>query len=213
MTGVRVCGCRAALDNQRMDPSSAGAGTATPAGRGASRRLFFAVLPDDGARTGVDALARAVAQATGGRAPPASNLHLTLAFLGAVTAAREARLAAIGAHCARSAAPFSFVLDRLGHFRGARVAYAAPPAVPGPLARIVLCLQGELRNAGLPVEDRAFAPHVTLARRATRAPGPGPIAPIAWHVDALALMASEPSPDGVRYRVLDAWHLSPVAAG
>ena len=196
-----------------MAASSAGRGAAPPVGRGASRRLFFAVLPDAGARVAVDALACAVAQATGGRAPPASNLHLTLAFLGAVPAVHDATLAAIGAHCARLASPFAFALDRVGHFRGARVAYAAPPAVPHALARIVRCLQAELRGAGLPVEDRPFAPHVTLARRAARAPGPGPIAPIAWHVDALVLMISEPAPGGVRYRALDAWQLAPVAAG
>ena len=177
-----------------------------------SRRLFFAVVPDAGSRATLAALARDVAHAVRGRAPSAENLHLTLAFLGQVNADRRAALAAIGATAAAAAAPFLLTLDRVGAFRGAGIAWAGTDRAPPELLQLVAALNDGLAAAGLPVERRPFHPHVTLARRGTRAPEGVAPAPLSWRVDRLLLMASDTLPAGPRYREIAAWPLSGPAA-
>jgi 2'-5' RNA ligase len=187
--------------------------TAAPAGEGNADpgdpplRLFFALQPDAGARRSLAALARDVANATGGRAPRAENLHLTLAFLGDVARARLVAVEAIGATAAPAVEPFLLTLDRVGCFRNAGVAWAGAAVVPPALQRLFDVLRDALGAARLPVERRDFHAHVTLARRCTRALPDAPIASIAWRADALALMASETQPGGPRYRQLAAWPL------
>jgi 2'-5' RNA ligase len=89
-------------------------------------RLFFAVTPDEGARQSLMALAADVASVTGGRAPRAANLHLTVAFLGEVDQQRVADVEAIGAASAIVSGPFVITFDRVGLFRDAGVAWIAP---------------------------------------------------------------------------------------
>ena len=176
-----------------------------------SPRLFFALLPDVGAREALGMLAQDVARTSGGRAVRAENLHLPLAFLGSVPQARVATVAAIGASAASRAKPFLLTLDRVGLFRNAGIAWAAPQAGSPDLQQIFETLREALRTAGLPVERRALHPHVTLARRCTRGLPAATMAPIAWRADAMALIASETLPDGPRYRELAAWRFPEAA--
>ena len=103
-------------------------------------RIFFALWPDAGARDALSALARDTAAQTGGRAPSAGNLHLTLAFLGDVAAARIAALHALGPAVAAAVPPFT--LDarsgrRVRRWRngmGGRLGTAARPRAAGAVA-------------------------------------------------------------------------------
>jgi len=171
-------------------------------------RLFFAVVPDAAARAALAALAREVARETGGRAPREENLHLTLAFLGNLPRERIAELTAIGAAAAAAATPFPLALERVGAFREAGVAWAGTETVPAPMQRLFEELRALLRAAGLPTERRAFHPHVTLARRCRRGPPIAAMAPVAWRVESIVLMASETRPDGAHYRALASWPLA-----
>ena len=112
-----------------------------------------------------------VARETGGRATPAENLHLTLAFLGSVPAVahrggRSGRRARRGDGGAVRAARSSGV----GWFRNAGVAWIGPDAVAPALQQVADALRDALRDAGFALEERAFHPHLTLARRCVRAP-------------------------------------------
>jgi 2'-5' RNA ligase len=176
--------------------------------RPAALRLFFALLPDEAARTALATAAGEVARGTGGRAPRAENLHMTIAFLGDLPVERLAELRAIGTAVAAPASPFELALTKLGFFRDAGIAWFGAQPMPEELHKLVESLRGELRAHALPVERRAFQPHVTLARRCTKPWTGGTFAPVAWRVDALALMASETLPEGARYRALDAWPLA-----
>ena len=168
-------------------------------------RVFFALWPDAGARDALSALARDTAAQTGGRAPSAGNLHLTLAFLGDVAAARLAALHLIGSAVASAVHPFTLTLDRVGAFGDGGIASAGASAPPRELQRLVQLLTGALAQEGFPTERRAFHPHVTLARRCRRPVGTGTIVSIAWSVERITLNASERSPRGPRYCELGAW--------
>ncbi len=153
-------------------------------------RLFFAVWPDARAAAALERLAAELAVAARGKPVPAGKAHVTLAFLGEVPDARS------GEACAAARGmgfePFELRLDRVGSFRGARVAWAGS-LEPAPE---LLALQGELgarlREAGFALEERAFTPHATIVRRIGRGLSGAAIEPIAWEVDAFRLVRTEP---------------------
>jgi len=189
--------------------SAAASGKLAAAGGKGTLRLFFALVPDAHARRSLARRAGDIAQETGGRATRAGNLHVTLAFLGRVPQARTADIEAIGAQAAANAEPFALVLDRVGLFRAAGVAWIGTDDVAPALRQIAGALRDALRAARLPVERRAFHPHVTLARHAVRSPNAEAASPgVRWRVDAIALMASETLPAGAVYRVLASWPLA-----
>lgn len=170
-----------------------------------SPRLFFALLPDAAARDALDELARELARETGGKAVPAANVHLTLAFLGSLPRDRLARVEAIGGATAQRAAAFDVALDRVGYFRAARVAWAGQAPTHPALQRLFDRLRTELASAGLPAEQRPFHPHATLARHCRRPPADMPWPGTRWRAEALTLMAPEALPGGARYRTLASW--------
>jgi len=176
-------------------------------------RVFFALWPGAGARDALSALARDTAAQTEGRAASTRNLHLTLAFLGDVAAARLAALEAIGRAVASAVPPFALTLDRIGAFGDGGIAWAGTSAPPRDLERLVQSLTGALAKEGFPTERRAFHPHVTLARHCRRPAGSGTVVSIAWRVEQITLHASELSPHGPRYRELGVWPLGLPAAG
>jgi 2'-5' RNA ligase len=189
--------------------SAAAGGNPASAGGNGALRLFFALVPDAQARRSLAQRAGDIAQETGGRATRAANLHLTLAFLGRVPQARAADVEAIGAQAAATAEPFALVLDRVGLFRDAGAAWIGTDDVAPALRQIAGALRDALRAARLPVERRAFHPHVTLARHAVRSPTADAASPgVRWRVDAIALMASHTLPAGALYRVLASWPLA-----
>jgi 2'-5' RNA ligase len=162
-------------------------------------RLFFAVWPDAAARARLEPLAAELADSASGKVVPIAKVHITLAFLGEVDAARvaDAVLAARAVRCA----PFSFALDRVGSFRGARVAWAGCAQVPEPLAALAAALAARLAASGFALDDRPYAPHATLARRIARSVTPAPLAPIPWPVGGFSLVRSETGTG--RYTVME----------
>ena len=102
-----------------MNPefSSAGAPRLQWADAAAKLRFFYAVWPDATARSALAAAAADAARRTGGRPTRTANLHLTLAFVGAVPAERIDTLRTVGVAAAAAAAPCTFCLDHSGTFR------------------------------------------------------------------------------------------------
>jgi 2'-5' RNA ligase len=166
-------------------------------------RLFFALWPDASARDALAKLALDVTAVTQGRAVPAAKIHLTLAFLGEIADERRGDLEqAAGAQHGEA---MRITLDRVGSFRKARAAWAAPSQPVEALNALQASLEQALRAHGLRLEERPFRPHVTLAR-GTRAPLPlASIAPITMRCDALALVRTEPGTGS--YTTVESWHL------
>jgi 2'-5' RNA ligase len=147
-----------------------------------------------------------VATQRGGRAPRESNLHVTLAFVGSVATARIATLEAIGSACASRCQAFSLTLDAPGG-TSQGIAWLAPSLVPPALVALNASLVASLSAEGFAVEGRSFRPHVTLARHCTRPAQREAVAPIAWHVDRLALVASTHAQGGSCYLDIATWPL------
>jgi 2'-5' RNA ligase len=168
------------------------------------QRLFFGLWPDDAARQALRVLQQERGPASGRKVHP-EDLHLTLAFLGPVA---EDRLACLEAAAELvSAEPFELVLTRLGHWRGPRVAWAAPEQTPPDLASLVDQLWQGLVECGFEREARPFSAHVTLARK-VRPFRTLPLAdPIVWEAREFVLVTSLSVPEPPRYKVLRRWPL------
>ena len=152
----------------------------------ADARLFLALWPDDAIRAAL-ARWRDAWQWRAAAAPvPDQRLHLTLHFLGAVPAGRIARLAQA---VELPFTPFSveFGLAQLWH---AGIAVLEPQAAPAALFELQARLGKALEAEGMPPDQRAYRPHVTMARRAGHATPPAEGEPFRWHVDNYALVQS-----------------------
>ncbi len=166
-------------------------------------RLFFALWPGGRVRASLAHAAGALAAFAEGKPVPGSKIHLTLAFLGEIEAERLAavREAAAQARGAR----FELVLDEVGSFRKAAVAWAGPSRVPEPLAEFHASLDIALRERGFALDERPFAAHVTLARKIRRAVPRAPLAAIRWRPRDFALVRSETRSGS--YTVVETWPL------
>jgi 2'-5' RNA ligase len=148
--------------------------------------LFLALWPSPAVRSALAAeQSRWHWPAKALRVEPAA-LHLTLHFIGPVP---RSRLREITQGLARSCPRFTLLLDRCELWPN-RCAILCPGQVPDALAALHAALADMLRRLALPVEARAFRPHVTLARRAAGALAPEQPEPLAWPVRGYALVQS-----------------------
>ena len=176
------------------------------AGRGASGatpatiRCFIALQPDEAARERLDRLAREQhARFPSARRMRPENIHLTLAFIGALDAELARQVAARLA--AEAGTPFAWSLDAVGAFAGARALWAggSDPQLDA-LAERSRRLLDEL---GVRFDRKPFVAHVTLlrnvprdgARDAARRIEP----PILWRAGGAVLLESQADANGVRY--------------
>lgn len=170
-------------------------------------RLFIAVNPPAEIRqhlTQVQQRLRRLPALARARFPRMANLHVTLKFLGPVEADAQQRLTAALAQV--RFAPFTAGLSALGTFgrRHVRVVWLGleSPGLCALQADVQECLA-----ADFPTDERAFHPHLTLARPRSKVQArrlqpqlQGLDLPTAeWVVDSFALMASELHPDGARH--------------
>jgi 2'-5' RNA ligase len=167
-------------------------------------RLFFALWPAEALAVDLAALASRLQPVCGGRPMRAETLHLTLAFLGELPVEREADACAAAAEVSLPA--FEFRLDQIGYWRHNGVVWTAVRSAA--LDHLAADLGARLRAAGFVLERRPFAAHVTLLRRAERAPDEAvPIIAAAWPVTEFLLVRS-PGAAGGGYRPVGRWVLT-----
>lgn len=174
-----------------------------------SRRVFFALWPDDEATGHLAALAHELAGRGGGRVMRPASLHLTLAFVGSVTPSQIPRLEEIAS--AVRADAFDMSLDRLGFWPQRGILWAGCRQLPAPLRRLAESLAGDLRAAGFAIDHHTGAaqvPHITLARRTRCTSLPRLGTPIRWHAGEFALVESHLHPSAASYKTLASFPLA-----
>jgi 2'-5' RNA ligase len=152
------------------------------------------------------------------------NLHLTLAFLGQTADERLPDVAAAAKEAAGPVARFRLAFDRAGRFpeRGRpRVVWLGISDGAPSVLELGAGVYAGLRRRGLRFDDRALAPHLTLARVSDDASGPEAktvaaalreleIEPLGFEVSEIAVVQSVLSPKGPRYTALATAPLAPV---
>ncbi len=177
-----------------------------------SRRLFLAVPVPDAVRDALAAWSAAWRRSDDGwRWVAPAGVHLTLRFYGATEEARVPALVERTGALARRHAPFEARALGWGVFPAPnrpRVLWTGLEA-PAALAALAREAEADARALGYAPEDRAFRPHLTLARAADRGrpllPGPpDPRAPVfgAVPVRELVVYESHLGPGGARYEAL-----------
>jgi 2'-5' RNA ligase len=177
---------------------------------GLTRRLFFALWPDEAQRGELEHAAAKTVRRCGGRPVPPANLHVTLAFLGSVATVHIPELQRIGhEHGAPFAmhVPISLTFARLVHWKEAQI-LCALTAGESPGARaLAVALQEATATIGLSPDRKPFQVHVTLARKVLRAGTLQPLRPVVWRFDSYALVDSRTEPSGPIYSVVDSFPL------
>ena len=180
-----------------------------------TRRVFFALWPDEDVRAAFAHGTHKAVRASGGRPVPVSNLHATLLFLGSVVEARLPDLVAVGARAvaavevtaAMDASLAELIFDRIEFWAKAHVLVAATSASVSPAHALTLALsrvlQQETTALGFAPDLKPFRPHITLARKVVRVSRAVEMRPVRWSLDGFALVESRTEPEGSQYTVLE----------
>lgn len=181
-----------------------------------SFRVFCAIeLPDEVREAAAAHVARYRRNFEGVRASWArpESLHVTLKFIGEVTAPRVEALTRAAAAAADGSAPFVLSAEGAGAFpsRGpARVLWLGVRDEAGGLAQLQRRLEAECEAVGFRREKRDFKPHLTVARMRpsidvlalSEAHRIARFGPHPFKVSELIVMRSELGPGGSRYTPL-----------
>ena len=173
-------------------------------------RLFFALWPPQNAARALHEWARQASLRTRGRVTRAETIHLTLAFMGEVEASRIESL--LNSARATVGEAHSLPIEQARYWKHNRIVWVGPNETPAPLAALAADLKSVLMGNGFELEQRAFAAHVTLIRKA-REPRALPDLPaLAWPVEEFVLvrsqLSSEGSSEGSSYEVLERFALA-----
>lgn len=171
-----------------------------------SRRLFFAIdVPDAIQQQLIDWRAQHFA-ADAGRPVAAASLHMTLAFLGDISAQKQQALCELAGRIRQPGFPLT--LDDAGHWPRSRVVWLGPKSPARGLLQLAQLLRSQAARSGCAQAAQPFHPHVTLYRQASpslRLPPPGFL--WQWPVDAFVLYESLFERGRTRYRPIERWSL------
>ena len=169
-----------------------------------THRIFFALNPGERVRREVHTLQQA--SGVEGRAVPAANFHVTLAFLGMQEANLIPRVCEVASSLSFEAC--DVVLDQLGRFKRAGVLWLGVSRVPEALGRFQHDLVGALLDAGIGYDRKPWKMHLTLYRKMrTPAPTIGPIE-VRWRLENFSLVESVSVNRGVEYHDIGCWKAS-----
>lgn len=171
-------------------------------------RLFFALWPEASLQQALYEAGNKLYLRCGGRRTRRENIHLTLAFLGAVEADRLQRITDVADQITLPA--FDLLFTRLGWWRQNQVAWAATDETPRPLIDLVKQLQLGLSAEGFKFDERRFQAHVTLLRKANCPQGLIDSPPIVWQAKDFVLVRSTLHEDGPHYAIVKRWPLQPL---
>ena len=178
-----------------------------------TKRLFFALWPDDRQRDQLREVINSVAKTVEGHAVDRRNWHITLAWIGDYPEERIPQLLervdAIDDSVDDSELiltidfePFRLSFDRLEFWARPRVASLTAATVPEELHRLVTELENVLQDEGVVKETRTYRPHITVSRnaRAFTTERLAQRTSIEW--SSFELVESVPGRDGAFYRPL-----------
>jgi 2'-5' RNA ligase len=165
-----------------------------------TKRIFFALWPDDRQRDRLRDLISALAKLVEGQVVYRGNWHVTTAFIGNFP---EADIPALLAQATEiEFEPFRLRFDRVEFWPRPKVASLVAPTVPPELQRLVDAQNALLADFGVPVEDRIYRPHITVVRRARPFETQRLAQPAVMEWAGVELVESVSQPGGATYRPL-----------
>jgi RNA 2',3'-cyclic 3'-phosphodiesterase len=168
-----------------------------------TRRLFFALWPDDTQRQELTQATQEIVASVEGQPVPVVNYHLTLAFLGSVADDLLPKVHAVARGISGMRVDLTF--DHIDYWRKPQILCAAARQVPPSAIELSDVLKRDLVAAEFAPDltHPVFRPHVTLVRKVRMSVDPKQMALVTWSFRQFALVESR---HGV-YTVLDAFPL------
>jgi 2'-5' RNA ligase len=148
-------------------------------------RVFTAIWPDEGVRRALVEAQRAFELPATARPVRPERLHITLNFLDRLPPEKVKALLAVKL----AIPPFTLELTRAA-LLNREIAILEPERPPAALIELHARLSIALAEMSLPLDLRAFRPHVTLARSARGAKIPRNLPPVAWRVESWVVVQS-----------------------
>ena len=144
------------------------------------------------------------------------GIHLTLKFLGDISADRVDDVASAMARSAGNHSAFDLATSHVGAFpnaRKARVLWIGVDDTANACRRLQNDVDSALSGMGFEKDRRGFSPHLTLARFRNPAPLPQAVnefqtQAMPFHVPRIILFRSQLRPDGAVYSELKSVNLS-----
>lgn len=162
-------------------------------------RLFIALWPEAALASALHAQCGVCIGGPHTRVVAPQRVHLTLHFLGQVP---RQQVPALVSALRVPFQPFELSFSRCEQWPHGLLV-AVPDTVTPPLSQLHAALGEVLQGLGLPVDERQFRPHLTLARRHTK-PLPEPTGPpLRWPVAGYVLVESQATPPGAYHVVQD----------
>lgn len=171
-----------------------------------TRRLFFALdMPDEVQQQIIHWRAQNF-PADAGRPVEAANLHLTLAFLGDVSAEKQKALSQLAGRIQQPG--FSVTLDDAGLWARSRVVWLGPRHASLGLIQLANMLRAQAARNGCYQSPQPFHPHVTVYRNVTQNVAiPQPNFRWQFKVEEFVLYESIFKQGRTRYLPLERWPL------
>jgi 2'-5' RNA ligase len=165
-----------------------------------TKRIFFALWPDDRQRDRLRDHISPLAKLVEGQVVYRGDWHVTTAFIGNFP---EADIPGLLARAAQiPVEPFRLRFDRVEFWPRPKVASLVAPTVPPELQRLVDAQNALLADFGVPVEERTFRPHITVVRRARPFETQRLAQPAVVDWTGFELVESISQPGGATYRPL-----------
>ena len=171
----------------------------------ASQRVFFALVPDREATAQLEDQLRVLTWPATSRLrwQPASNWHVTLRFVGDTDAACVADLQQLLTSTASRHPAFTLILSAIETFPSAQrpLVVAATGVAPATAVDLVADLEAGCQRLAFPADERAWRPHLSLARVRGRKPLqlPPAAARVELRVRRICLMRSVATERGRAY--------------
>jgi 2'-5' RNA ligase len=167
-------------------------------------RAFFGLSPDAKTKLAIDVWRnKAYAHLDG--PVPAANFHVTLAFLGNVSSNQLDTINRLIDEMP-SVTAFDVSLNQLGYWPKPKAFWLGCQQTETEHIMLVKHIHEIANKSGLPLQDKDYVAHLTLARKCTVNP-PAPLFPanFQWQADQFHLFESRSSPQGVYYPILQSW--------
>lgn len=168
-----------------------------------SKRLFFALWPDDHTRQQIASLCTQL-NADTCKPTKAENIHITLAFLGQVDETTEQTLIQQIEHL--SAPRLQLTFDQLKLWRKPQILCLTSAHPNQNLLQLNLQIKQICQACGIVLEDRPYKAHITLARKAKKKLNTQAIS-INWRAHSFSLIESINTRNGPVYRLIRTWSL------
>jgi 2'-5' RNA ligase len=165
-----------------------------------TKRIFFALWPDDRQRDRLRDVISPLAKLVEGQVVYRGNWHVTTAFIGSFPEADIPGLLARAAEIPFE--PFRLRFDRVEFWPRPKVASLVAPTVPAELQCLVDAQNALLTDFGVTVEDRTYRPHITVVRRARPFETQRLAQPAVVEWSGVQLVESVSQPGGATYHPL-----------